>query len=228
LVEVSPSTVAPLNDRSATSCASPASSHRSIAASVATNASIVAMSGWIMPAPLAMPVTVIGWPSIVTRRDAPLGTVSVVMIEHAASNQPSGRAAPKAAGSAATSRSTGSGSMITPVEYGSTWSTGQPTSLAAAAQVACASASPRSPVPALALPALITSARSAPPAARCSRHTITGAAQNRFRVNTPAAAVPGSHTTTTTSLRSQVLMRAAAEPSAMPGTGSSESCVGGV
>ena len=57
------------------------------------NDSIVAMSGWIMPAPFAMPVTVTGTPSTVTRRDAPFGTVSVVMIAFAAANQPSARAA---------------------------------------------------------------------------------------------------------------------------------------
>ena len=88
------------------------------------------MFGWIMPAPLAMPVTVTGTPSTTTRRDAPFGTVSVVMIARAAAYQPSSRAAASAAGSAATMRSTGSGSMITPVEYGSTSSGAQPTQLA--------------------------------------------------------------------------------------------------
>jgi hypothetical protein len=63
LVDVSPSTVAPLNETSATSRAIVASSGAAIGASVAMNASIVAMSGWIMPAPLAMPVTVTGTPS---------------------------------------------------------------------------------------------------------------------------------------------------------------------
>ena len=75
----------------------PAAAPRS-AASVAMNASIVAMSGWIMPAPLAMPVTVTGTPATSTRREAPLGTVSVVMIALAAANQPSARAAVRAAG----------------------------------------------------------------------------------------------------------------------------------
>ena len=79
-----------------------ASSGAAIGASVAMNDSIVAMSGWIMPAPLAMPVTVTGTPSTITRRDAPFGTVSVVMIAFAAANQPSARAAAFAAGSAAT------------------------------------------------------------------------------------------------------------------------------
>ena len=51
-----------------------------------------------MPAPLAMPVTVTATPSTSTRRDAPFGTVSVVMIAFAAANQPSARAAVRAAG----------------------------------------------------------------------------------------------------------------------------------
>ncbi len=210
LVDVSPSTVAPLNDTSATSRTICASSGAAIGASVAMNDSIVAMSGWIMPAPFAMPVTVTGTPSTVTRRDAPFGTVSVVMIAFAAANQPSARAAALAAGSASTMRLTGSGSMITPVEYGSTSSGAQSSSRATATHSACASASPDSPVPAFALPALTMSARIPAPAAccraRCSRQTITGAAQKRLRVNTPAATVPGSQTTSRTSLRSQFLI----------------------
>ena len=118
--------------------------------------------------------------------------------------------------------------MITPVENGSTCSIGHASIDATAAAVVPASAMPRSPVPAFALPALTTSARSCPLAARCLRHTITGAAQKRFRVNTPAATVPGSQTTRSTSLRSHFLIRPAAAPSATPGTGSSDSGVGGV
>ena len=164
LVDVSPSTVAPLNETSATSRAIVPSTSAAIGASVAMNESIVAMFGWIMPAPLAMPVTVTGTPSTTTRRDAPFGTVSVVMIARAAAYQPSSRAAASAAGSAATMRSTGSGSMITPVEYGSTSSGAQPSSWPTAAQVCLAAFRPGCPVPALALPAFTTSARiGAPP-----------------------------------------------------------------
>ena len=57
---------------------------------------------------------------------------------------------------------------------------------------------------------------------------MTGAAQNRFCVNTPAATVPASATTRTTSSRVQFLILAAAVPSTMPGTGVSDSGVGGV
>ena len=138
------------------------------------------MFGAIMPAPLAMPVTVTGTPSISVRRDAPFGTVSVVMIARAAASQPASASAARQAGSVVTILSTGNGSMMTPVEKGSTCSGAQSSSAATAAQLARASASPRAPVPALALPALITSARTGTCRARCSRQTVTGAAQKRF------------------------------------------------
>jgi len=90
LVDVSPSTVAQLNETSAISRVSSRSSATDRGVSVATKESIVAMFGWIIPAPLAIPVAVIAAPSTVTRRDAPFGTVSVVMIADAAANQRSG------------------------------------------------------------------------------------------------------------------------------------------
>ena len=89
-------------------------------------------------------------------------------------------------------RSTGSGSMITPVENGSTCAgvaAEQPRELAR--RSARARASPSSPVPALALPVLTTSARiGCAGQRRCSLQTITGAAQKRFCVNTPATVAP--------------------------------------
>jgi hypothetical protein len=229
-VDVSPSTVAELNERAATCGTSVDSTPASIGASVATNASIVAIAGWIMPDPLATPVIVIGTPSTSTRRDAPLGTVSVVMIADTAASQRSGASAASAAGSAATIFATGSGSMITPVERGSTSFSAQPRRSATALHVVRASAMPACPVPALALPALNTIARRlrAAPAARCSRQTVTGAAQKRFAVNTPAACVPASKATSSTSSRGQSLMRAAAGPSVTPGTGRRSAAAGGV
>jgi hypothetical protein len=92
----------------------------SITASVATKPSIVAMFGRIMPAPLAMPVTVTVRPPIDTCRDTAFGSVSVVMMPSAASCQAFGDSEASAAGRPATTRSTGSVSMITPVENGST------------------------------------------------------------------------------------------------------------
>jgi hypothetical protein len=53
-------------------------------------------------------------------RDAALGSVSVVMMPSAACAQCAASRSPSAAGRPASMRSTGSGSMITPVENGST------------------------------------------------------------------------------------------------------------
>ena len=91
-----------------------------------------------------------------------------------------------------------------------------------------AAAMPAAPVPALALPAFTTSARMVPARSRCRRHTITGAAQKRFCVNTPAATVPASNTASSRSSRCQFLIFAAAVPSVTPGTGSNSSGRGGV
>ncbi len=57
-----------------------------IGASVKTKASIVAMSGAIMPAPLAKPLMVTSVPAIRARAVASFGNVSVVMIARAASS----------------------------------------------------------------------------------------------------------------------------------------------
>ena len=48
------------------------------------NASIVAIRGPIMAAPLAIPSSVTSWPAMVWRSDTILGRVSVVMIDSAA------------------------------------------------------------------------------------------------------------------------------------------------
>ena len=177
LVEVSPSTVTRLNDASAKRLANSCIKPGATAASVATKPSMVAMLGRIIPAPLAMPVMVTVLPPSCTWRLAALGTVSVVMMPSAAFSQFSAQASPSAAGRPAMMRSTGSGSMITPVENGKICSGDTLNSRANAIQVARALTSPGSPVPALALPVLITIARMPCPAARCSRHNCTGAAQ---------------------------------------------------
>jgi len=76
-VDVSPSTVIRLNEPSATCAVSSRQSGGATAASVAMNASMVAMLGLIIPAPFATPVTTIDRPSIDVQRDAALGRVSV-------------------------------------------------------------------------------------------------------------------------------------------------------
>ena len=222
-VEVSPSIVIRLNDRSAAVRVRRGISAGAIAASVATKPSMVAMFGRIMPAPLAMPVTVIDFPPTSTRRDTALGWVSVVMIASAASSQWPGCSLSIAAGSPAISRSTGRGSMITPVENGRTWAGSKPRSFASASHVVRAASRPASPVPAFALPVLTTSARTPAPAARCSRQTVTGAAQKRLRVKTPPTDAPSATRTTRTSLRLAFRIPASAQPSSTPATGKSSS-----
>src|SRR5262245_32129886 len=224
LVEVSPSTLMRLKEASAASATSVSRARCGSAASVATKPSMVAISGRIIPAPLAIPVTV----APPARRDLALGTVSVVMIASAALPQLSSPRSAMHAGSPATMRATGSGSMITPVEKGSTSRGSQARSRAAASQAARASASPAFSVPALALPVLTTSARVGRPEARCSFATCTGAAQKRFRVNTPATFAPSASATTSRSLRPDLRIPAWATPSLTPRTGDRSSGPGGL
>src|SRR6266571_4686155 len=132
LVEVSPSMLMRLNERAAAWATRCCSASRETAASVEMNPSMVAMSGRIMPAPLAIPVTVTPRLSSRARCDRALGTVSVVMIVSAARAQLSSHRSATHAGRPATMRSSGSGSMITPVENGSTCRESQPRRFAAA------------------------------------------------------------------------------------------------
>ena len=223
LVEVSPSTVIELNDSSATSCRSSCNRPAGTAASVATNPSIVAMFGWIMPEPLAIPVTVTDLPPTSTFLDAPLDTMSVVMMASAALAQFAARRSAFAAGNPATIRSAGNGSMITPVENGNTSSAEHPMAAATASQTCSPRFRPSSPVPAFALPVLTTMARGALPEARCFLQRMTGAAQKRFSVNTPATVAPGAMRMSSTSLRSTLRTPAMAMPSSMPATGNRRS-----
>jgi len=89
---VSPSTVTQLKERSAPSAISAWSASCAIGASVKTKASIVAMSGAIMPEPLAMPLMTTSQSPIITLRVAYFGKVSVVMMARAAASQASGSA----------------------------------------------------------------------------------------------------------------------------------------
>ncbi len=211
---------------SAASLASWASRPAAMPASVATKPSMVAMLGRIMPAPLLMPVMVMVLPPSSMRREAALATVSVVMMACAAACQWSVARSACAAGKPAISLSTGRCSRITPVENGSTSRGAQPSRPATASQVARAATMPCSPVAALAMPVLITSARRLPSPARCSRQTVTGAAQQRFWVNTPAARLPGTSSTSVRSRRSFLRMPASAVPRRTPATGNRASGAG--
>jgi hypothetical protein len=225
LVDVSPSTVTRLNEPSASSVANCFITPCETQASVAMNPSMVAMLGRIMPAPLLMPVMVTSTPSTLAFALKALATVSVVMMPSAARSQWSGRASASAAGRPASMRSTGSGSMITPVENGSTCSGAISSSRASAMQVERARTRPSSPVPALALPVLMTIARMSP-LSKCSRHTCTGAAQKRLRVKTPATLAPGSINTTVRSLRLALRTPASATPMRTPATGNRSPAAG--
>ncbi len=136
-------------------CSAPAA----IGASVNTKASMVAMSGAIMPAPLAMPLIVtLALPSL-TVAVATFGKVSVVMIARAAPiHSPDATCAARLP-STPSNFVASSGSPITPVEARNTSWGWQPSALAAIAAVSAVACRPVLPVKALALPEFTTSAR---------------------------------------------------------------------
>ncbi len=171
-----------------------------IAASVKTKESIVAMSGAIMPAPLAMPEMVTGNPSIFALRVATLGKVSVVMMALAASRKAVALTRPAQSASTPSNFVASSGSPITPVEASATSSGLQPRAFAAIFAVSATASRPLRPVKALALPELTTSPCARPPA-RIERHQSTGAEGHFERVKTPAMAVPFSRRASSTSVR---------------------------
>src|SRR5579872_4762521 len=107
---------------------------------------MVAMSGAIMPEPLQKPLIVMGTPSILAFRVAPLGKVSVVMMARAPSDQPSAETAAIAPGRPARILSAGGGSPITPVEEMKTSLSEHFSSLAVARAVAVTTLRPALPV----------------------------------------------------------------------------------
>ena len=115
-VEVSPSTVTALNVSPTAADSARCSAGAEIGASVKRKANIVAMSGAIMPAPLAMPATVTVSPPMRAVADRALGNVSVVMIARAASRSWPGLAWATSSPTARSNFDGSSGSPITPVE----------------------------------------------------------------------------------------------------------------
>jgi hypothetical protein len=199
-VEVSPSTVMQLKLLSTLFVSSFCRRFGGSAASVKMKTSMVAMSGAIMPEPLAMPLMVTVLPPSFALTVAALGNVSVVMMALAAMDQASGSAASASFGRALVMKEGSSGSPMTPVEA---WkiSTGlQSRSLPAAFATAVTVATPALPVKALAFPALMTTARAVPPF-RLSAHQSTGAERDLDLVKQPATLVPGSITASNTSGR---------------------------
>ena len=119
-------------------------------------------------------------------------------------------------------------SKITPVENGKTCSELIDRSSLTAWQVSFAFKIPSSPVPALAQPVLIMSARIPDAFFKCSLQRITGAAQNAFCVNTPETFEPSAMVTNSKSFRLGFLICALAVPSDMPLMGRIESMVSGL
>ena len=141
-----------------------------IAQSVVRYPSMVHMLGWIMPLPLLMPPrrTVTLPPSAAGRSKATahsLFTVSVVMMARLAA-VPASRLPSSVSfiwSTPAASRSRGNWGPMTPVEPSSTLSAGMPRARPACSAVFWQRAIPASPVPALAMPALTTTARACLP-----------------------------------------------------------------
>ena len=161
---------------------------------------MVAMSGAIMPEPLAMPLMVTRRPAISQPAVASLGKVSVVMMARAASCQLSPAAVSTARASTALISAGSSGSPITPVDATKTSCGWHWTRALSAATVLATVFMPAAPVKALALPALTRKAR-AFPLARLALHQSTGAERVFEVVKQPAIVVPGSNSATSTSGR---------------------------
>ncbi len=130
-----------------------------ICASVVTIASSVAIFRWIMPEPLQQPLIVTVLPPIASWRLATLGRVSVVMIAWATKGAPWNAPGVVISAIPLVTLSIGRWRPITPVESTSTWSGRQPSASAVAAAMVRVSSRPRGPVTALALPALVITAR---------------------------------------------------------------------
>ncbi len=130
-------------------------------ASVRIRASMVAMLGPIIAAPFARPQREISRPPICAERPAILWIVSVVSMPRAAATRASSSAPnwPAAWAIPWAIFSMGKNAPITPVESTRAWSAAAWQAAAARRAISSASRRPRSPVQALALPELATTAR---------------------------------------------------------------------
>ena len=160
-----------------------------IFASVVIKESIVHIFGWIIPDPFAMPPMVTVFPPISKDTAASFFLVSVVMIALAAA-VPLARSGFFAAASTAMPARTlsmGSCMPMTPVEPTSTLSLSIPSISAASSAVSRQYLMPSSPVHALAIPELTTTAWGFFLLSTTARSHFTGAAFTTFVVNVPAA-----------------------------------------
>ena len=232
-VLVSPSTESWSQVRAAAGRSRPHRTSGATVASVSTTDSIVAIRGWIIPTPLAIPLTVTRAgepPSAPGRSTVVVATLvfeSVVRSATAAASSPSSVAASvgRIAASPASTFSSGNRVPMIPVERWSVRSTATPVAAASISAISAWSASPAAPVAAFALPLveMTASAQPNPPrgspdvAARCARDSRTGAAANVFGVKTAAtAAGPAVERTTARSGRPEALIPAANPPALKP------------
>ena len=159
-VEVSPSTLSWSQVRAAAGRSNPWSVAGSTVASVRTIESIVAIRGWIIPTPLAIPVTRTG------RTARPSGSGRVIVVVAALTRESVVRSASAAAASpssvaarfgltvAIPDRTTSSGRRVPmiPVERSRVWLSGVASACASIAATSAWSASPAAPVAAFAQP----------------------------------------------------------------------------
>ena len=128
-------------------------------------------------------------------------------------------AAPAAASTPASSRSSGSRSPISPVEQTAISAAGQEIASASRCAVSRVSSWPAGPVQAFAPPEFSTTARTWPPRVTCSVQR-TGAAFTRFDVKTAAAACDGPSLSTTATSGSPDIFSPAVTPAARKPRGS--------
>ena len=189
---------------------------RSTSASVSMTASMVAMLGQIMPAPLAMPVRRTVPPDRGTVMLANLGKASVVMNARV---KPSASRLPRLStreGTASRQRSILSWSPMTPVDMGMISCGASPVRAATMRRVSRQFSRPSSPVQALAWPELASTARQVPYSRRVCWQTCTGAALKALVVNRPASTAGRSETISPRSSRPAFLKPAAAAPAEKP------------
>ena len=224
MVLIWPSTVIRLKEASTAARSSAAGS--ATTASVWTKQSIVAMSGSIIPAPLA-------WAERVTppaRRVQRFAQRSVVVIASEKALPPSAESRPAASSIPGSTAPIGIGTPITPVSATATCSVARPSAAAVRSHIASASAKPCSPVSALALPELTTAART-PPRSVTLRQTRIGAAAEALRVRTIAEATcSASQASRPTSVAPPPFSPQCAPPARKPGAsraGSSSSTPAG-
>ena len=193
---------------------------------------MVAMFGWIIPTPLAMPLTVTATaapsgPGRATVVVAILVTESVVRSATATASRPAspevsvGTSAPRPAPTLSSGRRV----PMTPVDRCRTPDSSMSSAAATSRPTACWSASPAAPVAAFAEPLVQMTARAQPNppraspdvAARLARDRRTGAAANALGVKTAAAAAgPPVVTARARSGRPEALIPAARPPARKP------------